>query len=267
MATRDPNSCGNHRKSMVRSIEASLSRLSTDYIDLLYLHAWDGTTPVDEILRALDDLVRSGKVLYLGISDTAAWQIARMQTIADFRGWTPFIALQVEYNLIERTVERELIPMACEMGLGVIPCGPLAGGVLTGKYTKADLHSTGSGENSRKSDVVATGALSARGLAIAESVRSVARKIGKTPSQVALAWTLLNPGVTSPIIGARTLQQLNENLEALDVELSEDHRTELEASSAIDFGFPHNLLALVTSQGYMFGGVKIARRRPSDHCL
>jgi aryl-alcohol dehydrogenase-like predicted oxidoreductase len=262
VGTRDPNSCGNHRKSMVGSIEASLSRLNTDYIDLLYLHAWDGTTPVDEILRALDDLVRAGKVLYLGISDTVAWQIARMQTIVDFRGWTPFIALQVEYNLIERTVERELIPMACEMGLGVTPWGPLAGGVLAGKYRNEDLQSAHFAENSRKCDLVATGALSARGLAITDSVRSVARDIGKSPSQVALAWTLLNPAVISPIIGARTLEQLNENLGALEVELSDDHRIKLEAASAIDLGFPHDFLNLTKAQGYMLGGVKIARRTP-----
>ena len=131
----DPNAGGNHRKSMVASVESSLRRLGTDYIDLLYLHVWDGTTPVGEILRGLDDLVSSGKVLYVGISDTPAWQISRMQAIAELRGWAPLIALQVEYSLIERTTERDLIPMAREMGLGVLPWAPLAKGVLTGKYT------------------------------------------------------------------------------------------------------------------------------------
>jgi aryl-alcohol dehydrogenase-like predicted oxidoreductase len=265
MRTQDPNSCGNHRKSMVRSVETSLARMCTDYIDLLYLHAWDATTPVEEILRALDDLVRAGKVLYVGISDTVAWQIARMQTMADLRGWTPLIALQIEYNLIQRTVERELIPMAAELGLGVIPWGPLAGGVLTGKYTSTDLRSAVAVQNARKTDVLATGALSERGLAIADCVRSVARKLGKTPSQVALAWTLLNPAIASPIVGARTLEQLNENLSALEVQLSQEDRTELDACSAIDPGFPHNLLALMIAEGYMFGGLKIARRGPSDY--
>lgn len=117
----DPNSGGNHRKSMVRSVEESLERLKTDYIDLLYLHTWDDMTSAEEILRAMDDLVRSGKVLYVGISNTPAWQISRMQTIADLRGWSPLVALQLEYNLIERTSERELIPMANKMGLGVVP--------------------------------------------------------------------------------------------------------------------------------------------------
>ena len=135
----DPNGGGNHRKSMVRSVETSLQRLKTDYIDLLYLHIWDGTTPVEEILRAMDDLVRAGKVLYVGISNTPAWQISRMQAIADLRGWSPLVALQIEYNLIERTTERELIPMANEMGLGVVPLSPLASGLLSGKYSREDL--------------------------------------------------------------------------------------------------------------------------------
>jgi aryl-alcohol dehydrogenase-like predicted oxidoreductase len=133
------NSGGNHRKSLVRSVEASLKRLQTDYIDLLYLHIWDRTTPVEEILRAMDDVVRQGKVLYLGISDTPAWQVARMQAIADLRGWAPLVALQCEYNLVERTPERDLIPMAREMGLGVVAWSPLANGVLAGKYLAPDF--------------------------------------------------------------------------------------------------------------------------------
>jgi aryl-alcohol dehydrogenase-like predicted oxidoreductase len=149
MATRqgDPNSGGNHRKSMVRSVEESLKRLRTDYVDLLYLHNWDGTTPLEEILRAMDDLVRQGKVLYLGISNTPAWQVSRMQAMADLRGWAPLISLQSEYSLVERTPERDLIPMAQEMGLGVIPWSPLANGVLTGKYSRADL-AAGDGQSS-----------------------------------------------------------------------------------------------------------------------
>src|SRR6185312_6896500 len=177
----DPNSGGNHRKSMVRSVEESLERLKTDYIDLLYLHAWDGTTPVEEILRAMDDLVRAGKVLYVGISDIPAWQVARMQAIADLRGWSPLVALQIEYSLIERTVERDLIPMAGEMGLGVIPWSPLASGVLTGKYRAADLAAgSGSAEaaGTRKNVAAANGSLTERGLAIAEEVRQVAAAIG-----------------------------------------------------------------------------------------
>src|SRR5918995_41969 len=163
----DPNAGGNHRKSMVRSVERSLERLQTDYIDLLYLHAWEATTPVEEILRGLDDLVRAGKVLYLAISDTPAWQVSRMQAIADLRGWSPLIALQIEYSLIERTVERDLIPMAHEMGLGVVPWSPLGSGVLTGKYSRADLDiGTGTADpsGSRKNVAAANGSLIELGL-------------------------------------------------------------------------------------------------------
>jgi aryl-alcohol dehydrogenase-like predicted oxidoreductase len=259
----DPNSGGNHRKSMVRSVEASLQRLRSDYIDLLYLHAWDFTTPVEEILRAMDDLVRAGKALYIGISDAPAWQVSRMQAIADLRGWSPLIALQIEYSLIERTVERDLIPMAREMGLGVIPWSPLASGVLAGKYSKADLDPGGgraSAFGTRKNVAVANGALSERGLAIADVAKSVAAELDRTPAQVALAWTLLNPSVASPIIGARTLAQLEDNLGALDVVFSEGQRQRLESASAIELGFPHDFLQRPLTRSVMFGEATIAQR-------
>jgi aryl-alcohol dehydrogenase-like predicted oxidoreductase len=246
MRPGDPNSGGNSRKSMVRSIEDSLSRLRTDYIDLLYLHIWDGTTPVDEVLRAMDDLVRAGKVLYVGISDIPAWQVSRMQTIAQLRGWAPLVALQIPYNLVERTVERDLIPMAVTMGLGVVVWSPLAGGVLTGKYGRSDLE-TGSGpgvggQPSRRDLVVGNGFLTARGLDIAEVVRAVAAEIGAAPSRVALAWTLLNPAVVASIVGARTLAQLNDNLGALEVALDSKQQARLAEATVIDLGFPHESL-------------------------
>ncbi len=258
----DPNSGGNHRKSMVRSVETSLSRLRSDYIDLLYLHAWDGTTPVEEILRAMDDLVRAGKVLYVGISDTPAWQVSRMQAIADLRGWSPLVALQIEYSLIERTVERELIPMAREMGLGVIPWSPLGSGVLTGKYSEADLEegAVASASGTRKNVAVANASLSRRGLAIAEVVKSVAAEIDRSPAQVALAWTLLDPAVVSPIIGARTAAQLEDNLGALDVQLSEQQRARLDQASRIELGFPHDFLAVPLTRAVIFGGATIQSR-------
>jgi aryl-alcohol dehydrogenase-like predicted oxidoreductase len=260
----DPNAGGNHRKSMVRSVESSLQRLQTDYIDLLYLHAWDFLTPVEEILRAMDDLVRAGKLLYVGISDAPAWQVARMQTIADLRGWSPLIALQVEYNLIERTIERDLAPMAREMGLGVIPWSPLASGVLTGKYSRADLDAgsgVASAAGSRKNVAAAQDALNARGLDIADVVKAVAQELGKSPAQIALAWTLLNPAVTAPIIGARTLKQLEDNLGALDVAFTDDQRRRLDEISAIELGFPHAMLARPMTRAVMFGDLKIAPRR------
>jgi aryl-alcohol dehydrogenase-like predicted oxidoreductase len=263
----DPNSGGNHRKNMVRSVEASLQRLNTDYIDLLYLHVWDSTTPVEEILRAMDDLVRAGKVLYVGISDTPAWQVARMQAIADLRGWSPLIALQIEYSLIERTVERDLVPMAAELGLGVIPWSPLGSGVLTGKYTRADLDAgAGSGDpvGTRKNVAASAGSLTERGLAIADVVKDVATEIGATPAQVAIAWTLRNPAVSSPIIGARTPAQLADNLGALDVRLTDAQVDALEQASAIELGFPHDLLARPMARSVVFGDITLEGLEPAS---
>lgn len=254
----DPNSSGNHRKNMVQTVEQSLRRLKTDFIDLLYLHAWDYTTPVEEILRAMDDLVRAGKVLYVGISDTPAWQVSRMQAIADLRGWSPLVALQIEYSLIQRTVERELIPMARELGLGVTPWSPLGSGVLTGKYTREDLKAEAmtSVVGTRKGVAVANGALSARSLDIADVVKDVAQKLERTPAQVALAWTLQNPAVTSPIIGVRTFRQLEDNLAALEVELPAEALARLEAVSAVERGFPHDFTDSPMVQHVIYGGAK-----------
>ncbi|GFE80550.1 aldo/keto reductase [Steroidobacter agaridevorans] len=263
MRPGDPNSGGNHRKSMVRSVESSLRRLQTDYIDLLYLHAWDFTTPIEEVMRAFDDLVRAGKILYAGISDAPAWQVARMQTLADLRGWSPFVALQIEYNLLQREVERELIPMARELGLGVIPWSPLASGVLTGKYTRADLprgETVASASGTRRDVAVGNGALTERGLDIADVVKSVAADLGRSPSQVAIAWTLQNSAVTAPLIGARTLAQLQDNLGALDVRFEDAHRRRLAAASAIKLGFPHDFLDLPLTRSVVFGDVKLEPR-------
>jgi aryl-alcohol dehydrogenase-like predicted oxidoreductase len=181
----DPNAAGNHRKSMMQAVEASLKRLNTDYIDLYWLHIWDTLTPVDEVMRAFDDLVRQGKILYTGISDTPAWWIARANTLADLRGWTRFVGLQVEYSLIERTVERELLPMSKALGLGVTAWSPLAGGWLSGKYA-AGGQSGGRLDESQVRDN--TLQVSERSKAIVAEVASVAKQIGRSSAQVALAW-------------------------------------------------------------------------------
>lgn len=254
----DANASGNHRKNMVQSVEDSLRRMGTDAIDLYYLHMWDFRTPVDEILRGFDDLVRAGKVHYIGLSDTPAWQASRMQAIAELRGWSQFCALQISYSLIERTVERELIPMAREMGLGVCPWSPLGGGVLTGKYRREDL-AAADGTGSRKAINVLTGRLNEGALAIAGVVAEVAAEIGCTPAQVALAWTLRDPVVASPVLGARTLAQLEDNLGALDVVLEDDQLARLDAASAVPLGFPHEMLA-APSNAMAFGNVKVERR-------
>ncbi len=260
----DPNAGGNHRMSMVRSVETSLFRMKTDRIDLLYLHAWDNTTPVEEILRAMDDLVRAGKVLYVGISDTTAWQIARMQTIATLRGWSPLIALQSEYSLIERTTERDLIPMAQEMGLGLIVWSPLAHGLLTGKYSREELKSGGesaSGFATRKELITGFGTLTENVLNIVDEVKKVAQEIGKPASLVALAWLRSKPTVTSILLGASNSEQLKANLEVVDVTLAEEHLQRLDTVSAIELGFPHRLLNnQAAARMSVFGGVEVSRR-------
>ncbi len=256
----NPNASGNHRKNMMLSVEDSLKRLGTDYIDLLYLHMWDFRTPVDEVLRAFDDLVRSGKVLYIGLSDTPAWQASRMQAIAELRGWTPFCALQICYSLIERTVEREMIPMAREMGMGVSPWAPLGQGMLTGKYSRADLQKGSMDDvSSRKAINAVTGRLTERALEIADVVVAVAKEIGCTPAQVALAWTLRNPAVCSPVIGARTPAQLEDNLGALSVEISADQLARLDKVSAVPRVFPMDVLK-GPAEGMMFGNVVVEER-------
>ncbi len=241
----DPNSGGPHRKSLLASVEASLRQLNTDYLDLLYLHVWDFTTPVEEVLRGLDDLVRAGKVLYVAMSNVPAWEVSRMQAIADLRGWSPLVALQIEYSLINRAAERDLIPMARAMGLGVTPYSPLGGGVLSGKYSRADLTAASAepGESSRKSFNAALGMVTERTIAVAEVVREIAAEVSHTPAQVALAWTLQNPGVTAPVVGARTLEQLEGNLGALEVGFTADQLARLDEVSRIDLGHPHDILA------------------------
>jgi aryl-alcohol dehydrogenase-like predicted oxidoreductase len=258
----NPNSGGNHRLNMVRSVEQSLRQLETDRIDLLHLHAWDMTTQPDEVMRALDDLVRSGKVQYLGICNTPAWRVAQMQMLADLRGWSPLAALQIEYSLVERTVEHELLPMAAELGLGVLPWSPLGGGVLTGKYTKADVDPLGETNvaATRKGIIASSGHLNERAIGIAEVVCAVADEIGAMPSQVALAWTLANPVVVSPILGARTLAQAEDNLGALDVVLSREQLVRLDDASAPSPIFPARFVGRPMVQQLIFGGASVARR-------
>lgn len=259
----DPNSGGAHRKSLFASVEASLRQLNTDYIDLLYLHVWDFTTPVEEILRGLDDLVRQGKILYAAISNAPAWQVSRMQTIADLRGWSPLVALQIEYNLAERGGERDLIPMAREMGLGVVPYSPLAGGVLTGKYSHDDLTAThaASADSTRKSFNAALGTVTERVLTIAGAVREIAAELGRTPAQVGLAWLLHHPDVTAPVIGARTPAQLEDNLGALSVDFTAAQLARLNKIGGIELGYPHAMLASDHIRRVTGGDLRIETRR------
>lgn len=234
--TQPATKVGNARKNMRRSVEESLKRLNTDHIDVLYLHVWDFTTPTDEVMRTLDDLVSSGKVLYLGISDTPAWIVARAQTTAMLRGWTPFSVLQIEYSLIERTVERDLIPMAKALGMSVAPWSPLAGGVLSGKYSSGQQTSRGYGEVPQRS------------VDIAKVVGEQAQKSGCSPAQLALAWLVAKN--TIPILGARKIEQFEDNLKCLDVQISPETMSALDEASKTEMGFPHDFLGgdFVTSR-------------------
>jgi aryl-alcohol dehydrogenase-like predicted oxidoreductase len=254
----DPNAAGNHRKSMMQAVEASLARLNTDRIDLYYVHSWDFTTRPDEVMRALDDLVRQGKILYAGISDTPAWIVSRCNELADCRGWTPFVANQIEYSLIERTPEREQIPMSRALDLGIVAWAPLAAGLLTGKYTRTDAR-----QGKRRLDTAGSKAPDERALAIARAVDAIADEIGCASSQVALAW-VRDQGVI-PLVGATAAQQIVANMGYRDIVLSPDHLQRLDAASRIDLGFPHDFLR--SASGVIYGGMADRIRRHRDEGL
>jgi aryl-alcohol dehydrogenase-like predicted oxidoreductase len=245
----DPNAGGNHRKNMVQALEGSLRRLGTDYVDLYWLHAWDSLTPVEEVMRAFDDMVRAGKVLYIGVSDMPAWIISQANTLAEFRGWTSFIGLQIEYSLIERTPERELIPMSRALEIGITAWSPLAGGLLSGKYSKTAAKKSESGRLEKTQFVQ----LSDRNLAIADAVVKVAKEIGRTPSQVALSWVRQRHNAI-PIIGARKVSQVKDNLACLDFTLPPEFMQRLDEASRIELGFPHDFLAKKAVSDFLHGG-------------
>ena len=251
----DPNASGNHRKNLVQSVEASLKRLNTSYIDLLWIHVWDPLTPIEEAMRALDDLVRSGKILYVGISDAPAWVVSQANTIADLRGWSYFRGIQIMYSLIERTPERELLPMAHALDIGVTAWSPLGGGVLSGKYSNAKRQNMNKEEPKRLQveNPISASFVNERNLFIAEEVQTIAEEINRTPSQVALNWIRQqnkSKGVIIPIIGARTESQIKDNLGCLDFELNADHLKRLDEKSKIQLGFPHDLYEAAKSFAY-----------------
>jgi len=246
----DPNGGGSSRKAVIAQCEESLRRLRTDYIDLYWLHAWDKTTPVDETMRALDALVEQGKVRYLGFSDTPAWKTAQAQTTAHLRGWSPLIALQIEYSLLQRTVEGELVPMAQELGLGITPWGPLRGGALSGKYKRADKGKHEAGRGAR-----VTNYLDDRTFDLLDLMGAIAKELGTTVPRIALAWVQSRPGVTSTIIGARTMEQLDDNIGALDVKLTPEHIAALDRASTPVLPFPADMLSMVPAISY--GGTTI----------
>ena len=240
----NPNASGNNRKNMMRSVEESLKRLKTNFIDLLYLHIWDDVTPIDEILRGMDDLIRQGKVNYAAISDTPAWVVAKGNTLAELMGWSQFVALQVEYSLLQRTPERELIPMAKHFGMTVTPWAPLAGGALTGKYLKGDQGRIKAGSNR----------LNKRSEEITRTVMNVAQQMGVSESHVALKWTMQQGFSCIPIVGATKLSQLKDNLQAIEITLNEEHLKQLTEISAVELGFPGDFFAEEAVKTNSFGG-------------
>ena len=248
----DPNASGSHRKNLTRSLELSLRRLGTDRIDIYWVHIWDPNTPIEETMRALDDAVRAGKVLYIGVSDTPAWVVARANTLADWRGWSPLVGIQAPYSLTQRDIERELLPMAESTAMSLAAWSPLAGGILSGKFTRGDIAGA-----SR----VAAGTISERDLAIARVVQDVADDLGVTSSQVAIAWTTARSPAVNPIVGARRLDQLVDNLGAVDCQLDAESLRRLDDASAISLGFPHDFIRDTASFVYGAAGERVLTRR------
>ncbi len=252
---RDANAGGNQRKNMIQAVEASLKRLGTDYIDLYWLHIWDQITPVEEVMRAFDDLVRAGKVLYVGISDAPAWVVAKSNMLAELRGWTRYVGLQIEYSLLERTVERELIPVAKDQGMTVLAWSPLRSGLLTGKYLPENQQAGGDARlNSEMMKGFAT--LDEAGQKTIRAVVALATEMGVSPAQVALAWLRHRPVPVIPIIGARKFSQLEDNLRSLEITLTPDQVTRLDTASAIPLGFPNDFFANEMVRTFAFGGMR-----------
>lgn len=250
----DPNRSGNQRKHMMRAVEGSLQRLNTDYIDLLWVHAYDDDTPYEETLRALDDLVRQGKVNYIGFSDVPAWIVSASNVLAEVRGWTQYIGIQAEYNLLQRDAERDLLPMAEHFGLGVTAWAPLAGGVLTGKYTRGadndSLRKNGNAEKGRSSEA---------NLQVATLVDKIADQHGVTSTQVALAWLMSRSYGMFPVVGARKVEQIKDSMAATQLILTPEDLAALDQASGIPLGFPHDFLASDHIQDMVKG--EVARHR------
>ena len=249
---KDPNAGGNQRKNMVQSVEASLKRLNTDYIDLLWMHTWDKLTPIEEVMYSFETLIRQGKVLYIGISDAPAWWVAKSNMLAELRGWAQFVGLQIEYNLIAAHPERELLPMAKEFGMTITAWSPLGGGVLTGKYLE---ESTRDNKEARFGDPEVQKFMGdrERGIRIARTVKTIAEDTDKSAAQIALAWLQTRNQSIIPIIGTRKLAQLEDNLASIHVELNSEQLQQLDEASKIELGFPHDFYE--TIKNYVYAGL------------
>ncbi|KAF0525839.1 Aldo/keto reductase [Gigaspora margarita] len=235
--------CGNNRKSLVENLNESLKRLGTGYTDILYVHAWEYNTLIEEVMRSLDDVVRSGKALYVAVSDTPAWVISCTNMLADLRGWSRFIGLQTRYNLLNRSLEFDIQSACAEFEVGIIPWGCLAEGFLTGKYTRESIANTKKGSNMSdyRSNSAIAFAEDEQNWKILDEIIAIAAEIKRSPVQVTLNWISQKPGITSPLVGARTKAQLIENLKALEFKLTPEQMARLDAVSAPKYiPFPYS---------------------------
>ena len=256
MRPGDPNTGGTHRRNLVQSVDACLRRLRTDWIDILWVHAWDYTVPVDEVMRGLDDVIRMGKILYVGVSNAPAWIVAQANTLADLRGWSPFIGMQMQYSLLERSVERDILPMGHALNVGMVAWSPLAGGFLSGKYARAEA---GSQEPLDQTLRMASSKnrVTDRNLAIQKVVDAVAKEAGRSAAQVAIRWVMQKPGIASVVLGARTMAQLDDNVAAAEFKLSNDQMSRLDEATKPDLGYPHNYLKSASITKFIYGGAKL----------
>ncbi|HKX39811.1 MAG TPA: aldo/keto reductase [Burkholderiaceae bacterium] len=255
LGDRNPNGGGNGRKNLLRAVEGSLQRLGTDYLDLYYVHAWDQLTPADEVMRTMDDLVRAGKVRHVGLSDVPAWYAARAQTLADWRGFEPVSALQLQYSLVERQIENEHVRLATELGMGITVWSPLASGVLSGRY-RAGERPEGRLAAMQGNGNPAFQHLTERNFAIVAALEQVASELDRPMAQVALNWVANRPGVASVIVGASRPEQLAVNLGALDFEIPAELNTRLEQASRPPSTFPYYFFTNAM-QGMMYGGATV----------
>ena len=263
-APGNPNAGGNGRKNVYRALEGSLRRLGTDYVDLYWLHAWDTVTPVEEVVATLSDLVRAGKIRHYAFSDVPAWYAAKAHTLALLQGKETPIALQLEYSLVERTIEREHVAAAAELGMGICPWSPLAGGFLAGKYRREAQGASGEGRlaTMKGSANPSVQKFTERNWRILDAVRAVAESAGRSPAEVALGWVAHRPGITSTIIGATSTKQLESNLAALTLALPPESFARLEEASALEPAHPYMFFS-GTIQGMVHGGTNVRAWRPA----
>lgn len=255
----NPNASGNGRKNLISSLDTSLRRLRTDYVDLYWMHRWDQLTPVEEVMSTFDALVRSGKVRAIGLSNVPAWYVAKAQLTARANGWEPVAALQLEYSLVAREVEREHVPAALDFGMAIVPWGPLSSGFLAGKYERTPEGTTGDGRLESLKALEFVPEHPEQHWNTLDVLRKIASEVGRTPAQVALNWVAQRPGVVSTILGARTVEQLDDNLAALDFALSAEQRGHLDEVSAWK---SYDLSYSQVGRQVLFGGTEV-RREPA----